>query len=221
MYLKVNDRIASAGGRWDRRRKAHIFKQNPRELFTECGKVEKSAVDTAAVIENGVKPEIPGFFPTPPELAARMVELSGVKDGQCVLEPSAGDGALVAAVLAAVDTEVLAYEIDSGLCKVLRDRFPSYHCQVRQRDFLTVTDFMGQYPIIIMNPPFENAADIDHIRHAADFLAPGGRLVAICAGGPRQERELRPMCDTWERLPAGTFKSSGTMVNTVLLTIDN
>lgn len=221
MYLKVNARIVSAGGRWDRRAKAHVFKQDPRQIFTATGSVDKSAVDIAAVIENGGKVEIPGFFPTPPELAARMVELSRVQPGECVLEPSAGDGALVAAVLAAVDTEVLAYEIDAGLYGILRSKFPSHKCHVECRDFLQVSEFKGQYPAIIMNPPFENAADIKHIRHAMDFLAPGGRPVAICAGGPRQERELKPACDTWEPLPDGTLKSIGTMVNTVLLTIEN
>jgi hypothetical protein len=71
-----------------------------------------------------------------------------------------------------------------------------------------------------MNPPFENGADIKHITHAISFLKPGGRLVAICANGPRQNEKLRPLADTWEPLPDGTFKESGTGVNTVLLTID-
>jgi len=38
-----------------------------------------------------------------------------------------------------------------------------------------------------MNPPFENGADIKHIQHAMKMLKPGGRLVAICANGPRQQ----------------------------------
>ena len=49
-------------------------------------------------------------------------------------------------------------------------------------------------------------------------------LVAICAGGPRQAAELRPMVDamggTWEPLPADTFRESGTGVNTVLLCVE-
>ena len=47
------------------------------------------------------------------------------------------------------------------------------------------------------------------------------RLVAICAGGPRQEKVLQPLSDSWERLPADSFKESGTNVSTVLLTITN
>ena len=72
-----------------------------------------------------------------------------------------------------------------------------------------------------MNPPFEHGADIKHIVHARSLLKPGGRLVAICANGPRQNEMLRPLVDacsgTWEELPAGTF--TGTGVRAVLLTL--
>jgi 16S rRNA G1207 methylase RsmC len=43
-----------------------------------------------------------------------------------------------------------------------------------------------------MNPPFANGDDIKHITHA---LKPGGRLVAICANGPRQNDKLRSVVD--------------------------
>lgn len=73
---------------------------------------------------------------------------------------------------------------------------------------------------IVMNPPFENGADIKHIEHARHLLKPGGRLVAICANGPRQRDRLMPLASHWEDLPPGTFKDAGTMVNTALLVID-
>jgi protein-L-isoaspartate O-methyltransferase len=73
---------------------------------------------------------------------------------------------------------------------------------------------------VIANPPFVNGADCAHIRHALTFLRQGGRLVAICANGPRQQAELRPLATTWEELPEGTFAAQGTNVRTVLLTID-
>ena len=75
-----------------------------------------------------------------------------------------------------------------------------------------------------MNPPFANGQDIKHIRHAATMLKPGGRLVAICANGPRQNDQLRPWVEQhqgqWHPLPAETFAVSGTSVNTVLLSIE-
>jgi hypothetical protein len=48
---------------------------------------------------------------------------------------------------------------------------------------------------------------------------PGGRLIAICANGPRQQAELRPLASMLEELPDGTFSSAGTNVRTVLLTV--
>ncbi len=71
---------------------------------------------------------------------------------------------------------------------------------------------------ILMNPPFENGADIRHIMHALGMLKPGGRLVAICANGPRQFAKLQPIASVWKELPAKTF--AGTGVNAALLVIE-
>jgi hypothetical protein len=75
-----------------------------------------------------------------------------------------------------------------------------------------------------MNPPFANADDIKHIMHALKMLKPGGRLVAICANGPRQNDKLRPLVEArggiWEELPSDTFIDAGTGVRTVLLMLD-
>jgi predicted RNA methylase len=159
------------------------------------------------------------LYPTPPDLARRMVELAGVEAGECVLEPSAGTGNIVQAVRDAVDTEVLAYEVNTDLCRVLRQRFEPYACAVRQADFLTVTDFQGQYPVVLMNPPFNGGQDIKHIEHALTFLRPGGRLVAICANGPRQRAAFINRAEHWEDLTDGTFKEAGTNVRTAMFLI--
>ncbi len=161
----------------------------------------------------------PQLFPTPPAFVARMVELADLRPGLCVLEPSAGTGNIVRAVLDAVDTEVLAYEINRDLCSLLERTFPSWKLQVRCKDFLGVTDFMGQYERILMNPPFANGADIEHVKHALRFLGRDGVLVALCANGPRQQAELRPLATTWEELPEGTFAEQGTSVRIALMTV--
>jgi hypothetical protein len=94
------------------------------------------------------------------------------------------------------------------------------HNSIFMCDFLTVAAPAEGYDLIIMNPPFHMGADIDHIKHAAGMLAPGGMLVALCMAGPHRERELRPLSATWEPLPAGSFKSEGTGIDAVLLTIN-
>lgn len=166
----------------------------------------------------------PQLFPTPPDLATRMVELAEVPWGGNVLEPSAGTGRLIDALRETYrgGYTITAVEIDPRLCEALETN-PETHF-VRQGDFLTLKAELGLFDRIIMNPPFANGADIEHIRHALGFLKPGGRLVALCANGPRQNEQLKPLVEDrgglWEPLPAGAFKESGTMVNAVLLTID-
>jgi 16S rRNA G1207 methylase RsmC len=96
---------------------------------------------------------------------------------------------------------------------------------VIQGDFLEQNGNLGTFDRILMNPPFEHGADIKHIQHAIHALNPGGRLVAICANGPRQQATLKAMAETsggwYEELPAGTFADQGSNVNTALLVIEN
>ncbi len=97
-----------------------------------------------------------------------------------------------------------------GICK-----------NVLQGDFLECFG-LGCFDRIVMNPPFADGADIQHITHALRLLRPGGRIVALCANGPRQAAKLRPVIEemggAWKELPASTFAAAGTSVRTVLLT---
>ena len=165
------------------------------------------------------------LFPTPADLAARMVDLAEIEEGHRVLEPSAGMGAILDAIHAdAPAADVLAVEINPALAKALESEglanASASAPRVLQADFLECDDSLGRFDRIVMNPPFGGAADIKHIEHAATMLAPGGRLVAICANGPRQQQRLRPRCAEWCELPADTFKAAGTSVRTVLLVIE-
>jgi hypothetical protein len=159
----------------------------------------------------------PQLFPTPGCLADRMAELAELSSGQRVLEPSAGTGALVGAIRARChDLVVTAVEISSGLVKGLRAAGED----ARHGDFLDCQD-LGKFNRIVMNPPFDHGADIKHILHAKGMLAPGGKLIGLCAAGPRQETVLLPMVEAcggiWEEVSAGTFV--GTSVRAVLFTL--
>lgn len=158
------------------------------------------------------------LFPTSPELAARMVDMADIQEGETVLEPSAGTGAILQAIMNN-DTAlaVVAVEINQALADNLANEYPLSH--VHGIDFLTYERGRCKFDKIIMNPPFENAADIKHIKHALTMLKPGGMLVAICANGSRQNAQLQHIAEYWEPLPAGTFAHAGTGVSTVLLTI--
>jgi protein-L-isoaspartate O-methyltransferase len=99
--------------------------------------------------------------------------------------------------------------------KEMADRRELADC--RCGDFLEMNGELGTFDRIVMNPPFADAADIRHILHARAKLKPGGRLVAICANGPRQRAALGPIADAWIDLPAGSFKESGTGVNAAIV----
>lgn len=94
-------------------------------------------------------------------------------------------------------------------------------------DFLTL-EFNGQFDAIPMNPPFVRSMDIQHVTRALNLLADGGRLTAIMSAGvlfreTKLHKSFRAMVDelggNFEKLDAGAFRESGTMVNTVMLSL--
>lgn len=83
-----------------------------------------------------------------------------------------------------------------------------------QADFLQIQPerIVGLCDGVLMNPPFKMGTDIKHIRHALDFLSPGGVLVSLCAAGPKQRKAFATAANEWIDLPAGSFKESYTNV---------
>ena len=160
----------------------------------------------------------PQLFPTPPAIVAQMVEKADLQPGQRRLEPEAGTGHLIEA-MADVPGEIVAVEINAALVTQLRRRWDDGSVDIRLGDFLTCNGELGTFDRILMNPPFGSADDVKHILHARHFLKPGGKLIALCANGPRQQEQLKPIAETWEILPAGSFQEAGTNVRVALLTI--
>jgi hypothetical protein len=121
---------------------------------------------------------LPGFFPTPKPIVRKMIAAADIKEGQSVLEPSAGKGDILDVLKEEHPnvTDVRAVEKLAPLTEILQAK--GYN--VAGRDFM---DYKEAADRILMNPPFEHGQDIDHVRHAYDLLNPGGRLVAIMSEG--------------------------------------
>jgi phospholipid N-methyltransferase len=186
-------------------------------IHTEPDEQGSKFTALAEQLREGVKVvSAPNLFPTPPEIARQVVELAEVEPGQRVLEPSAGTGSLLDAL---PDTPIIAVEINHQLAEALQRRFTGV--VVHHGDFLTMNGELGQFDRVLMNPPFSHGSDLEHIRHAFAKLKPGGRLVAICAAGPRQREELGEVCSAWIDLPRGSFKEQGTNVNAAIVVLDN
>jgi predicted RNA methylase len=176
----------------------------------------------AARHEEGTAPRaVSAFnlFQTPPTLADRLVAMVADKAGAALLEPSAGLGRLLDASRALAPSSVVAVELAPQLCAelYLQNR-PGV--KLKQGDFLEMEpEDLGLFDCIVMNPPFHMRADIRHIHHALKFLKPGGKLAALAMDTHHRAEALRPMSSTWEQIPAGAFKSEGTNIAAVLLTI--
>ncbi len=203
----------------------------PRVLDSDVSKPTEPAIpqETIDAMKSALKTGVqvvsaPQLFPTPPEVARQAVELVGLaatEDGQLhvdVLEPSAGLGNLVDAIRNP-NARIVAVERSSALCNRLRTKHEI--ATVIEGDFLEQTpEAIGRFDYVVMNPPFINGSDIKHVQHARSFLKPGGRLVAICANGPRQRETLQPIAYDWLDLPDGTFKEQGTSVRTAIVLME-
>lgn len=212
VYVEVSGALETLGGKWNKKLGAHVFPADPTEGIEEiiqAGGFEKNPLD---------------FFRTPATLAARVVELADIQAGMLVLEPSAGEGDIVRVIPEGVT--VHAVELDRGRSEVLERVIAARgEASVAIRaDFLAVQP--NPYDRVVMNPPFGRQADIDHVMHAAKFLKPGGKLVAVMAGSVEFRDNKKTVAfreyvaslgGTIERLPDGTFSQSGTGVRTVLV----
>lgn len=157
------------------------------------------------------------LFPTPPELARRVVELADIRPEDRVLEPSAGTGNLVNAIRELDHENLVAIEINNRLVESMQQRRnvemgKDFSCLCA--DFLACNGDLGKFDRVVMNPPFDHGSDIKHVRHALGMLRDGGRLVSIVAAGPKQWEAFSD-ADEWIDLPSGSFP--GTNVSTAIV----
>lgn len=129
-------------------------------------KVEESPEEALKRAERDIArtSNIPGFFPTPEDLVDRMIREASIDIGMRVLEPSAGIGS-IADRIRNIGIEPEVGEYNSTL---------SEHLQKKGYKIVS-TDFMDlskseKYDRIIMNPPFENLQDVDHVMKAFENL---------------------------------------------------
>lgn len=165
--------------------------------------------------------KIAGYFATPRTIVNQMIERARLKGGDHVLEPSAGSGA-IADELVAMGCQVNCFEVNSQLCAILKTKGHN----VAQFD---CTEHTGMtYDAVLMNPPFENGQDVEHVRHCFELVKSGGVLVAIMGAGAsfRNDGKYKGFRDWLDdlggemvALPENSFKESGTTVGTVIVEI--
>lgn len=219
LYMKTNKVLEAAGGKWNRKAGGHVFDGDAAEAMDQI-------ILTGQISATKTKAQQFGYFPTPFDLGCKVITLADIQPGMTVLEPSAGRGAL-AYLAAAEGAEVDCVEFMDANFEALINGMKLR--SVRHADFLTL-EASEKYDRVVMNPPFEKQADIRHVLHALTFLKDGGRLVSIMGAGVafrtnRLTTEFRDLVaehgGSIEPNPEGSFKESGTAVNTVTVTIPN
>lgn len=221
LYAEVKHALELIGGKWKGGKTyGFVFQQDPTELIEQIANGEK----------RNLKKEYQ-FFATPPALAARMVEMAelGETEGQGygdILEPSAGQGAIVKAIHEATEgtATVLCYELMDINRSILENMAG---VKLIGDDFMKAASVV-QYDRIIANPPFTKNQDIDHIRLMYNLLKPGGIMVTLASpswtfGNIKKQIEFREWIkniDAYtEEIPEDTFRESGTNIRTVLIKI--
>jgi len=218
LYTRTNKVLEAAGGKWNRKAKAHIFDTDAFDRIEQI-------ILTGDVV---VPKDDFDFFPTPPVVSERVIELADIQNGMRVLEPSAGKGDLaLAAQQSALDVKVDMFELMPENNAHLHSMNIKDAKIGEPIDFLSVEP-MASFDRVVMNPPFCRQADIKHVSHALKFLKPGGLLVSVMASSVtfrsnNLTTNFRKLIEERgghiEELPEGSFKSSGTMVNTVIVVI--
>lgn len=221
LYDRTAKVIAAAGGKWNRSANSHLFPRDPRDILG-------LALETGEITDRKI--QLQQYF-TPPMVAEKAVErlMAGrsFREGEMILEPSCGAGAFISELLVrgAESSMIDAAELDPELAQEVRHRFG---VAVFQGDYLKWQE-PNRYHKVIMNPPFSNGQDMDHVTKAFGVLMPGGRLVAILSPAftfaeNRKAQAFRELVEEnggiCEQLPDRSFSSSGTDVHTVLLTMD-
>ena len=221
-YDAVNKVLVSLGGTWNRGKRAHVFATDAAEVITAV--LDDQCIPASDRVREG-------YVPTPPALAAEILrtdtDLGDRETRVRVLEPSAGEGVFVRAILdTAADVSVVAVEPNSArAAKIPRDTrvrvYPG-----RFEDFAAARP--APFDLIVMNPPFSSADGptvwIDHLHLAWNLLAPAGRLVAILPTGLHyrtdtrhtEARALVTRFGRYRELPPDAFAPSGTTCRTVL-----
>lgn len=181
-----------------------------REYFSYRG--EQKKLDPIKQMERAlIGTKIDGYFPTPRTIVEQMLELAEIEDSMTVLEPNGGKGNIADLIRERhPQAKLSVIEINSRL----RDILIAKGHNVVGWNFL---EHQGSYDRVLMNPPFEEHQDIQHIKFAHSLLNPGGKVVAIMSESPffRMDKEsvsfrdwLESVGGTNEKLPSGSFLDS-------------
>lgn len=164
------------------------------------------------------------FYWTPPKVIDTVLYDAGIytrdevargydRRAFTVLEPSCGDGRIMDA-LRERGCRAFGIEVHAGRAQEARAKGHN----VLVKNFLEVhPSTFPPFDFVVMNPPFYGRHYVKHVRHAMQFLKPGGTLVAILPATARYDHDdLADLMSrtTWRDHPVASFAPAGTNVPT-------
>lgn len=188
---------------------------------------EDAAAEAISQLLEGNRPNLKKslqYFPTPVEVAERLFAGVALK-GKTVLEPEAGEAALVTAAFNRGASTVLASEIYEEFHSSIKEA----GAQLIGRDIFDLTeDDVAGVEVVVMNPPFSNGQDVAHVEHLLRILPENAEIHAIMSGAilsnsTKAYESFRAFMGragvSVETLEAGAFKESGTMAKSCIVRI--
>ena len=198
---------------------------------------DRKAARIRTLTETARLRNIPYYFFSPPVVTDAMLSAAALPDDPSpafrILEPSAGDGAVLDAVAArAPRASLVAVECNPRL----RDILLAKGYTVAGSDALCFPDperpgHARGFDRVLMNPPFGRGGDIAmaHVRALYGRLRPGGRLVSVVPEScvfrrDRAHTAFRAWIDAlgghFVDLPADAFAPARTSVKTRLVVLN-
>lgn len=166
------------------------------------------------------------YYPTPEPLGFMMNQWGRIGDGESVLEPSAGHGAIARYVPR--ENPLTAVEPSQSLFSKLQIKAGGNGRRFENTIFEDY-NVVNKHDVVLMNPPFGAGGRlaVDHVAKAFQHLEEGGRIVAIIPRGSTDKKfdkwyeEQKDAVLTAEIvLPDITFERAGTSVNCRVVVID-
>jgi len=216
LYLEVKKALELIGGTWKGgKTQGFVYKVDPTEYLDKLCSGDQI----------NLKKEFQ-FFATPVEIADRLVELAELEPEYSILEPSAGQGALVKAIHRVhPNLQVDCFEL-MDLNRTFIENIDNV--TLLGKDFLSETK-EKLYDRIVANPPFSKNQDIDHVTEMYKCLKDGGRLVSIMSNhwrftSGKKEKAFKEFIEgegaqVYE-IEAGAFKESGTNISACIVVLD-
>lgn len=245
LYVRVNKALEVMGGKWNRSKGGHVFAFDPRSsvdglLQSGILEVEKDGFfETPIAVIDRMFELCP--LPSDTDHFKRMPWILEPEAGAGAILDRILENLEMTCVIHAIEKNdnrreaLIAKYAKTAVTVQSNDHVADWD----GKDFLEYNPFVSGagsravyvkpgYDRVYMKPPFEEGQDAEHVYHAYQLLEPGGMMVSVVSSGMffRTDKKTRQLRDWlfsvgghFEELPKGSFRESGTDVNTCLVSI--